>query len=192
MIGYILVSSLGEFYVGITKDLKRRLGEHKFSGPMSKNEFSVFEKHKFSDRELASLWEIREIEARGIENILNVSLGGYGGRKMACSEQERKLLSEKAKKRYQDTKNREKTGKAVREAFSRSGARESLSKAVSIACARPEVVARRSASQKSSWADPEIRARRVRSLKVANSDPEKAEQRSLAAKKRWERRKLQA
>lgn len=192
MIGYVLISESGRCYVGITKDFNRRIREHRSSGPMSSQSFSVIEKHIFSDRESASLWEIREIEARGAENLLNTSLGGYGGRKRSCSESERQRLSVLSIERYKDPSYRRKMGDSVKRAYQNPEIREKLSCAQKRVCACPEVKAKRSLAQKAAWADPEIRARRLASLQVANSDPEKSEKRSLAAKRRWEERKARA
>ena len=192
MIGYVLLSKSGKPYIGITNDLGRRLREHRNRGPMSKSSFVVLSTEVFTDVGSAAAWEISEIERIGIENTMNTSLGGFGGRKRFCSFEEKVLMSERAIVRYLSAENREKTGLAVRRAFSEVSAREKLSASAKAACARPEVKARRSASQKEAWADPEVRARHERALKVANSDPAKAEQRSLAAKKRWEKRRSEA
>ncbi len=192
MIGYILFSDSGKPYVGITKDLKRRLREHRNRGPMSKGSFVVLSIKSFTDVSAASAWEINEIAKIGVENTLNNSLGGFGGRKRFCSFEEKSRLSEAAKVRYLSLENREKTGRAVRQALSEFSVRQKISAVAKAACARPEVKVRRSLSQKAAWADPEVRARRERALKVANSDPAKAEQRLLAAKKRWEVRRSMA
>lgn len=192
MIGYILLSDCGKFYVGITKNFQRRVREHKCRGPMSSEGFVVFQIFEFSDRQVASAWEVSEIKNRGIENLLNRSLGDYGGRKRACLAPERERLSVLATERYRHPENRAKTGRSVSEAFKRPECRKLRSEAAKAACSRPEVKVKRSVAQKATWADPEIRARRLRALKVANSDPAKAEQRSLAAKKRWESRRARA
>ena len=192
MIGYVLLSESGKPYVGITNDLGRRLREHRNKGPMSRAPFVILNTQVFTDLGSAAAWEISEIKRIGIENTMNTPLGGFGGRKRFCSSEERARMSERATVRYLSAENREKTGCAVRRAFSEASAREKLSASAKAACARPEVKFRRSASQKETWADPEVRARRERALKVANSDPAKAEQRSLAAKKRWEVRRSKA
>lgn len=192
MIGYVLFSESGKPYIGITNDLGRRLREHRNRGPMSKSSFVVLRTEVFTDVSSAAAWEISEIERIGIENTMNTSLGGFGGRKRFCSSEEKVLMSERATARYLCAENRKKTGQAVRRAFSNFSAREKLSASAKAACARPEVKARRSASQKEAWAELGVRARRERALKVANSDPARAEQRSLAAKKRWEKRRSEA
>lgn len=192
MIGYVLISDSGKFYVGITKNLLRRVREHKSRGPMSSVSFSIKSTFHFPDVNSAATWEIEKIRELGIENTFNTCFGGYGGRKRLCSDAERKFLSERAITRYANPENRKKTAAAVRSAYACPELRKRLAGSVKAACSNPEVKTKRSQSQKASWADPEVRTRRTLALKVANSDPAKAEQRSLAAKKRWENRRARA
>ena len=189
MFGYILVSNTGAKYIGITTDVSRRLREHRSSGPMSKTQFQLEEKFKFKNREEASVWEITEINRLGIENILNTSLGGFGGRKRVCTEGERKVLSEKAKLRYQNPEYRMRMSEALKKAWSSEDARAKQSLVAKETCAKESTKIARSDSQKTSWLDPEIRERRLIALRANRNDPMKKEMRSEAALKMWEKRR---
>jgi hypothetical protein len=189
MIGYVLVSDSGKCYIGITTSLSRRVREHRASGPLSGKSFVVAKKVEFPDRDTASAWEVSEIERLGIENLLNTSLGGFGGRKRVCTEAERKVLSEKAKARYQDESYRVRMSEASKKAWASSELREKMSVLSKDSCSREETKAARSASQKASWADPAIRAKRIEALRANRNDPAKKEKRRAAAMKMWEKRR---
>lgn len=189
MIGYVLETEGGERYVGITKNLTRRLREHRHSGPMSRFVFFVAEKQEFPDREIAAAWEIETIESIGVRNLLNTSLGGYGGRKRVASDSEKAQASDRATLQHADPERRRKHGLAVKAGLANPESRAKLSRAIKESCAKPEVFAARSEAQKNSWSNPEVRARRLEGLKRGNSDPTKAEKRSAAAKARWVKRR---
>jgi hypothetical protein len=156
---------------------------------MSRFSFVVSEKIEFPDREIAAAWEIRTIAEIGVYNLLNTSLGGYGGRKRVASESEKARAADRAVLQHADPERRKKHGLAVKAALANPESRAKISHAVRESCTRPEVFAARSEAQKNAWSDPEVRARRLEGLKRGNSDPAKAEKRSAAAKARWAKRK---
>ncbi len=190
--GYKIAVDSSVKYVGITTDVQRRLREHRSKGPLARLDFKLVEVLEFNNRKEASEWEISCIESYGIENILNTSLGGFGGRKRVCSEREKSLLSSKAKNRYKSEEYRVVMGFAVREAYKDPEKRARLAAAVRKSCASPETKAKRSDAQTASWSDPEIRSKRLQGLRDSRNDPAKAEQRSIAAKKAWETRRQKA
>lgn len=189
--GYILQTTSGARYVGISNQPKRRLREHRNAGPMAGLDFDCVEGYLFSTRGEAAVWEIETIAKE--ENLLNTSAGGWGGKKMRCSEEQKTVLSQKAKGRYADPKYRKRMGEAVRKAYREDPQkRENLSKAVSAACARPEVKARRGAAQKETWGDETVRQKRVAAIKAAASTPAARARRSEYKRQWWAGKRAEA
>jgi len=188
--GYVLQTAEGEKYIGISNEPKRRLREHRSAGPLKGRIFSCVLGFVFASREEASAWEIETIaQERSMSLILNTSGGGWGGKKMRCSEEQKKILSEKAKKRYKNARYRAKMGRAVSRAYQNPECRENLSRAAIVACAKPEVREKRSTAQRAAWANAEIRVKRVGAIKAAASTPEARARRSEYKKQWWAARR---
>lgn len=189
-LGYVAKTKSGGTYVGITNNLPRRIREHKFRGPLSKENFYIIHEEVFADRHSASLWEIEKIaELGGPENLMNTSFGGHGGRRRIVTQKERDHLSQMAVDRQKSPEFRARMSEACKASWANTQLRADMSARAKTSCQNPETRQRRSESQKKSWTDPDIRARRIARITEARNDPQRAEARRQAALRMWEARR---
>jgi len=185
-IGYVLLTDDNLRYVGITYDLKRRLREHRSSGPMKGRIFRVEKVEDFSSMEAARAWEIDEIASRGgVDNLLNTSTGGHGGRGRKWTSEMRANMSEKARIRQADSEFRKKMSVSCKAAWADPNLRAEMSRIAANKCADPVVKAKRSQSQKKSWACPAIRKSRVAALTAHARSEKGRERRRRTQLRRW-------
>lgn len=181
-LGYVLRDvGTGKEYVGITSRYPHRIYEHRQKGVMSGRDFTVEIVAFFSDMEAARLWEIAEIERRGVSNLLNTSTGGFGGRGRAWTPEMKKAASERAKARQADPEYRARMSTRCREVWADPEKREQQ-RVLSVASINKEA---RSRAQKKAWSDETTRERRIAGItRYANTEEGRASRRA-AQLRRW-------
>lgn len=181
-VGYILIDlKTGEKYIGITSRYPIRIYEHRQKGVMKGREFSYEVIARFEDMTAAREWEIREVERIGIENLLNTSLGGHGGRGRAWSQEMRDAASVRATIRQADPLFREKMSAACKKAWSDPEMRKKQSERA-LASIDKSV---RSEAQKRAWANEKTRTKRIAGISRAANTPEGKRARRDGQLRRW-------
>ncbi len=181
-IGYILVDlETGEKYLGITSRYPTRIYEHRQKGIMKGRKFRHEVVSEFETMDSAREWEIGEVARIGVENLLNTSLGGHGGRGRAWSQEMREAASIRATARQADPAFREKMSKACRAAWDDPEMRKKQGARARAAINKEA----RSEAQKRAWTDEKTRKKRIAGIKRAANTPEGKRSRREAQLRRW-------
>lgn len=185
-VGYVLRDrQTGERYVGITSRYPMRMWEHRAKGKMRGRDFEIEKIVDFSNMTDARVWEKIEIDLWGVDNLLNTSLGGYGGFGRKWTPEMRAAASKRKTDQQADPDFRRRMSESCKKAWASPHMRKKQSER-----AKSSInFEARSAAQKKAWADPDIRQKRADGIRKQAATPEGMTKRSSAAYARWAKQK---